>query len=54
MNKSERRAVASEVIRDISACSTAGSRPDEQALYEKLRKIGLRAARAAIRKSEGK
>lgn len=41
-------------MEDISACSTASSDTDEQALYEKLRRIGLKAARVAIRKSENK
>lgn len=51
MNKRERQAVAREVIQDISACSTAGSKPDEQALYEKLRRIGLKAAKVAVKKA---
>lgn len=51
MSKRKRQEVVKEVIEDMSSCSTSSSDEEERALYEKLRKVGLKAAKAAIKKS---
>lgn len=50
MTRRERQWVVAEVLEDLQSCSTSSSNEEERKLYDTLRKLGLRAAKEAIRR----